>query len=402
MRIGVSCVNLVDRIGGLRVYFNGLFDFLLEYDADNQYVFFFMEKNLPFLDKLKSDTWKRYAVAVADPQQIRRHLDGTDLFFCPVGILEPRPVPIPSVYTLADIQDTFFPQFFSRRSLLARRVHYKGSVRMADRIITISDFSKNALVQRYGTDPRKVARIYLSAEADFFVDATTAPPPPAKELPARYVFYPANRWKHKNHGTLLEAIRILTEDYHDDVSLVLTGDDPENGFDVSAEAARLGMDGRVVSLGFVDRAALIALYRNAVCLCYPSLFEGFGIPLVEAMACGCPVVCSNTTSMPEVVGDAALTADPPDAPGFARHIHALITDEALRADLAEKGRLQARLFSAERTAREHLAVFEEAARAYPPRRYYYYRLPWVDPVYKALLLYRRVGGWITRRPSGEK
>jgi len=273
---------------------------------------------------------------------------------------------------------------------------------MADRIITISDFSKNALVERYGADPQKVARIYLATESDFFVDAGAGPSAPISGLPPRYVFYPANRWKHKNHITLMQAIRILNEDYRDDVSLVLTGDDPENGLDISAEAARLGITGRVVSLGFVDRAELIGLYRNAVCLCYPSLFEGFGIPLVEAMACGCPVVCSNTTSIPEVVGDAALTAEPLDAHGFARHIHALIADEALGTDLTDRGRRRARLFSPEYTARGHLGVFDEAARAYRARRYYYYRLPFVDPAYKAMLFYRRVAGWIRYRILGRK
>ena len=124
---------------------------------------------------------------------------------------------------------------------------------MADRVITISDFSRNALIEHYGVDPRKVVRIYLGAESDFYADYGRAGPPRLDGIPRRYVFYPANRWKHKNHRTLLETIRILNEQYRDDVSLVLTGDDPRDGFDVIAESRRLGIGDRVISLGFVDK-----------------------------------------------------------------------------------------------------------------------------------------------------
>jgi glycosyltransferase involved in cell wall biosynthesis len=386
MKIGVNCINLVDKIGGLKVYFNNLFDFLLENDTTNEYTFFFTEANLRFLSALKSNRWNDRGIRVTRPSEILKHVKKLDLYFCPVGILEPRPVPIPSVYTLADIQDSFLPQFFSRRSLLARRIHYKNSVTMADRVITISDFSRDALIERYGVDPRKVVRIYLNAESDFYADYGRAGPPRPDGIPRRYVFYPANRWKHKNHRTLLETIRILNEQYRDDVSLVLTGDDPRDGFDVLAESRRLGIGDRVISLGFVDKQNLISLYRNAVCLCYPSLFEGFGIPLVEAMAVGCPVICSNTTSIPEVVGDAALQVEPLDSRGFAAAIHAVITDSNVREDLARKGRQQARLFSPGNTSREHLRVFEEASGGFSRKRYFYCRLPFVDPVYKSMRL----------------
>jgi glycosyltransferase involved in cell wall biosynthesis len=390
MRIGVNCTNLVEKIGGLRVYFNNLFDFLLANDTSNEYVFFHMENNLKFLRALKSSKWKERDIQVTRPSEISRHLKKLDLYFCPVGILEPRPVPIPSVYTLTDIQDTFFPQFFSRRSLLARRIHYRNSARMADRVITISEFSRNALISSYALDPQKVVRIYLGAEEEFYTDYDRDASPRMEGVPQRYVLYPANRWKHKNHRTLLESIRILNEEYRDDVSLVLTGDDPHNGFDVLAESRELNISDRVISLGFVDKPNLISLYRNAICLCFPSLFEGFGIPLVEAMAVGCPVVCSNTTSIPEVVGDAAVVVEPLDSRGFAQAIHSIMTDAKLRADLSDRGRSRARLFSTGKTAEGHLRVFEETLACFKRKRYFYYALPFVDPVYKSINLLTRI------------
>jgi glycosyltransferase involved in cell wall biosynthesis len=387
MRIGVSCINLGDKIGGLRIYFANLFDFLLENDAANDYVFFFKEDNVPFLNTLKSKKWTERSIEVTGSLEISRHLKKIDLYFCPVGILEPRPVPVPSVYTLADIQDRFYPQFFTRRSLVARRVHYRNSVKMADSVITISDFSRGALIKHYRTDPRKIVRIYLSAEKDFYTAHDMHGPPAMDGVPQRYIFYPANRWRHKNHRTLLEAIRILNTRYRDDVFLVLTGDDPENGFDVVAESRSLKIADRVISLGFVDKADLISLYRNAICLCYPSLFEGFGIPLVEAMASGCPVVCSNTTSIPEIVGDAAILVDPLDAGGFAEGIHRVISDNKLRTGLIDKGKRRAQLFSPEKTAADHVRVFNEAAGRFKRRRYFYFTLPFVDPIYKSMRLY---------------
>jgi glycosyltransferase involved in cell wall biosynthesis len=390
MKIGVSCVNLAEKIGGLRVYFNSLFDFLIENDTNNEYIFFFTEKNLDFLNALKSKKWTERCIEVANPLEIRGHLKKLDLYFCPVGILDPRPVPVPSIYTLADIQDTFFPQFFTRRSLQARRIHYRNSMKMADRVITHSEFSKDTFVKHYRTDPRKIVRIYLGAERDFYTNNGGYGSPGIDGLPQRYVFYPANRWKHKNHRTLLEAIQILNTRYRDDISLVLTGEDPEYGFDVMAESRRLEITDRVISLGFVDKAALIRLYHNAACLCHPSLFEGFGIPLVEAMACGCPVVCSNTTSIPEVVGDAALLVDPLDAVDMAKSIHLVLTDRRLRTELSDRGRKRAQLFSPEKTAEDHLRVFDEAAGLFKPKRYFYYKLPFVDPIYKAMRLYSRI------------
>lgn len=391
MKIGVSCVNLADKIGGLRVYFNSLFDFLIENDTNNEYIFFFTEKNLGFLNALESKKWTERCIEIANPLEIRGYLKKLDLYFCPVGILDPRPVPVPSVYTLADIQDSFFPQFFTRRSLLARRIHYRNSVKMADRVITHSEFSKDTLVKRYRTDPRKVIKISLSVDKDFYTSNDWCESPLGiTGVGQRYVFYPANRWKHKNHGTLLEAIQILNTRYRDDISLVLTGEDPEYGFDVMAESRKLKITDKVISLGFVDKADLIRLYHNAICLCHPSLFEGFGIPLVEAMACGCPVVCSNTTSIPEVVGDAALLVDPLDAVDMAKSIHLILTDRRLGTELSDRGRKRAQLFSPEKTAEDHLKAFDEAAGLFKPKRYFYYKLPFVDPIYKAIRLYSRI------------
>ena len=120
------------------------------------------------------------------------------------------------------------------------------------------------------------------------------------------------------------------------------------------------------------------------------------------MAVGCPVICSNTTSIPEVVGDAALLIDPLDSHGFARAVHAVITDGQLRAELARKGRQRARRFSPENTAGDHLRVFEEATGRFSRKRYFYYTLPFVDPVYKSMKLLSWIKGRVTSGRTTEE
>src|SRR5581483_1936303 len=143
--------------------------------------------------------------------------------------------------------------------------------------------------------------------------------------------------------------------------LVVAGAAGWKNDDVGREVRRLGLEGIVQFAGYISAADLPALYSAATVFAYPSLFEGFGLPPLEAMACGTPVVCSDTSSLPEVVGDAALMVDPRAADDLAGALRRLLDDVALRAELREAGLARARAFSWQRNARETLAVYHEAA-----------------------------------------
>jgi glycosyltransferase involved in cell wall biosynthesis len=385
MNIGVNCLSLSENIGGIKSYFYNLFNELGKRD-DNKYIFFYSDSNTDLLDRLQNTKWKNDSINVPQTRSIGKYLRDLDLYFCPFGNLDPKPVPVPSVFTLHDIQEEFFPAFFSQRALLYRKIHYYGSTLMADRTITISDFSRDTIVRFHKRNPSKISRIYESVD-DRFYAAGNFPPACLKsdllgKLPDRYIFYPANRWKHKNHQVLLKSLKLLTEHYREDVYLVLTGFDVENGFDLESACKELSIRDRVIPLTYATIDEMLYLYRHAVCLCFPSLFEGFGLPLVEAMACGCPIVCSNATCIPEIARDAALYFDPHNDVQLARNILTVIRDKELTDILITKGKQRSRVFSADTMAEEHLRVFNEAAAAFSRTKYFFFSFPLFGPLYK--------------------
>jgi glycosyltransferase involved in cell wall biosynthesis len=286
-----------------------------------------------------------------------------DLWFCPMTNLDPRHLPIPTVVTIADIQQEYYPEFFTRAELQARALMYGPSCQEATAVITVSEFSKRCLIEQYDLLPEKVHCVYEAGmeRVDDPIRLPTVEEVRRKHhLPAGYGFYPANMWPHKNHQLLLLALHRLRQFHGMTPSLVLTGDDMGQGEQLEALAQHFQLQEQVHYLGYVPTADLPGLYRGAVMLLFPSLFEGFGIPLAEAMALGCPIAAANTGSIPEVVGDAALLFDPRHPDSIAAVWAQLLIDEDLRQALITRGRERATRFSWERVADETLGVFEWA------------------------------------------
>jgi glycosyltransferase involved in cell wall biosynthesis len=374
VRIGVNCYLLQPHIGGLKQYFLTLFRELLTRDDEHEYVFFWYRHNAAELEQIETDRWRRHAVLLEDQRQVLRHLARIDLYFCPFGALYPRPVPCPSVMTLVDIQEAFYPEFFAPADRYMRALHFPGSTRMADRVITISEFSRRTLIERHRLPPARVKVVHLCGDERYARTAEVARPP-AAPLPGRFVFYPANFWKHKNHDVLFQALRLLRRDRGRRLDLVLTGFGQDADTSIMAAAEAHGVRDQVHALGYRSVEELAYLYQRADMLVFPSLFEGFGIPLVEAMAAGCPVVAARATSIPEVVGDAAELFDPVSPAALAAAMERVADDEGWRETLRARGRRRARDFSANRMADGHRAAFQEAAREYSPRAFLWRR--WV-------------------------
>jgi glycosyltransferase involved in cell wall biosynthesis len=399
MRIGVNCFLLQPHIGGLKQYFLTLFDELLAHDRDNEYVFFWYPHNEGELAKLRSERWREHAIQLNyDQREMLAYLDRIDVYFCPFGALYPRPLPLPTAMTMVDIQEVFFPEFFTPDDRYNRDVHFASSTRMADRVITISEFSKATLVEHHRLRPSKVVVAHLSADECFY-HAESVAAPPAAALPEQYIMFPANFWKHKNHDRLLQALRLLREERGLRVDAVFTGFEQANGYPLTARAQDYGIADQVHPLGYVTREELAYLYLHARALVFPSLFEGFGIPLVEAMATGCPVVASNTTSIPEVVGDAAVLFEPTAPSAIAEAVAQVWCDDSLRLRMVERGRRRAEAFSAARTAQAHLTAFAEAKVAYSRRRF-----QWNQHVYQHYYSTRVALRWRRRllRRLGER
>jgi glycosyltransferase involved in cell wall biosynthesis len=388
MRIGVNCFLLQKDIGGLKQYFLQLFNELLKSDDRNSYVFFYFKHNIQELKKLKTDKWKENSILLNDQNEIMQHLEKIDVYFCIFGALWPRPVPKPSVLGLVDIQEKFFPQFFTKQDLWNREMHFMPSTRCADQVVTISEFSKKTMVKFHRIHSHKVHVAYLAAD-EFFYDSATNINKSSISLPENYIFYPANRWLHKNHDNLLKALVILKREHNLLIDCVLTGYDGPNGYPLKGNVEAYGLTNQIHDIGYVSRDELKYIYKNASMLCFPSLFEGFGMPLVEAMACGCPVACSNVTSIPEVVGDAALLFNPEDPEDIAQSILKLLTEKIIKNKLRKKGIERAKLFSQRVTAAKHVEAFKKAAVSFRKKRYYYYKC-FYEPIHRIKMLYKKI------------
>ncbi|RCJ39272.1 hypothetical protein A6769_05725 [Nostoc punctiforme NIES-2108] len=376
MRIGINCFLLQAHIGGLKQYFITLFKELLERDIDNEYIFFWFEHNAEELDKLGTDSWRKNAILLQDQLQVLSYLDKIDLYFCPFGVLYPRPLPKPTVMTLVDIQEVFYPEFFTLEDRYNRELHFPSSTRMADRVITISEFSKGTIVEHHRLAPEKVIVSYLSTDERYYRSNQIAQAPD-RDLPKDFILFPANFWKHKNHDRLLKALRLLKEERNLVIDAVFTGFEQANGYPLSLKAQEYGLRSQVHLLGYVTVEQLAYLYTKARMLVFPSLFEGFGIPLVEAMAAGCPVTAADATSVPEITSSAAELFDPNLPQAIAETIEKVWQDNILRQKMISLGKQRAQEFSPSMTAQSHLTAFTEALQAYS-----YPQFLWNNLVYK--------------------
>jgi glycosyltransferase involved in cell wall biosynthesis len=368
MRIGINCYNLIPQNGGITRYFHSLFNELLIKDTANEYVFFWYTHNAEELGRLSSERWREHGIMLDDQRSVRRYLDKLDLYFCPLNALHPRPLPVPTVVTVADIQEAFFPELFTANALYSRDRHVVGSIRMADRVITHSEFTKRSLVERYQLPEERVLVAHHFANPIFYATDSTLRPT-SLTVPDDFVLFPANFWKHKNHDGLLQALRILRDEHNIQIDVVLTGFPMPNGYPVESKAIEYGISSSIHILGHVKIEDLAVLYRRARMLIFPSRFEGFGIPLVEAMASGCPIAAANVTSIPEITGDAAILFDPNSPRNIANTIATLWLNRSLRREISARGRRRADIFSSTEAVRVHLSTFDQAVRTYSERRY---------------------------------
>jgi len=267
-------------------------------------------------------------------------------------------MPCPSVVTVHDISYARAPELFSRRDRTLLRF-VRGSVRRADRVIAVSEFTRGDASELYGLDPAKIVAIPNGVGAAFH------PVEGAKErvfhrfgIDRPYVLCVGALQPRKNVPLAIEAYAQVAG-RGTDCEFVVAGGDRGGRLDVLDAILRTGLTGRIHLVGRVEDAELPALYSGARALIFPSLYEGFGLPALEAMACGTPVVASNTTGLAEAVGDAGLTVDPRNAEELADAVRRLLDDSALSDRLVAAGLARAAEFTWGRTAAATAAVYRE-------------------------------------------
>ncbi|MCU1432635.1 MAG: glycosyl transferase, group 1 family protein [Actinotalea sp.] len=281
------------------------------------------------------------AQAAASRSRILDEMSPTDVVHYPFT----APVPWPPgdaafVQSLLDVQHLDLPHLFSAAERLYRRRWYDHAARRADRVVTISSFARQSIVDRLGIDPARISVAHLGVDRGSFE--------PQLGERERFLLYPARAWPHKNHACLLEAVRLLRQD-EPGLRLVLTGGGLES----------LGtLPDWVDVRGLVPRAELRSLYRSAACLVFPSLYEGFGLPPLEAMASGCPVAASDAGSLPEICGDAAVLFDARDPAAIAAGVARVLDGST---DLRERGLERVRSFTWDRCVAAHEEAYLAAS-----------------------------------------
>ncbi len=306
----------------------------------------------------------------------------TDLFWSPhynIPLL-----PVKAKKRIVTIHDVFHLAFFNQLTLTQKiyaKLVLNAAVRLSDRIITVSNFSKSEIIKYTGIDKDKITVIYNGIDMSLFrpiTDKLNRPPLSSlnKEtatdidnlrkkyrLPVEFIIFVGNVKPHKNLMRLLEAYELLVKKEGIDRNLVIVGKKDEF---ITGDSKLIRflennsyLQEKVLFTGYVETAELPAIYNSASMLVFPSLYEGFGFPPLEAMACGCPAIVSNAASLPEVCGDAAYYVDPYSVESIAEGMNKVHSDGALREDLIQKGLERAGMFSWEESAKEHMNIFEE-------------------------------------------
>ena len=366
MRIGIDLRKLHDY--GIGTYVRNLVTGLSRQGDETRYVLLCRPEDREFVAGLGPrfeaavERSGNYSVReqVSVPLALRRAR--VDLFHAPHYVVSPLTA-CPFIVTIHDCIHLRFPQYLpNRAAYYYARTMMAMAARRARRVLTVSEASKDDILHYLRIPADKVEVIYNA------LDERLASPPTPEEiarvrdrfmLTSPFILYTGNIKPHKNVDRLIEAFSILRRRGFADVKLLVIGDEISRYQNLRRLVHRFQLHQQVRFLGFVPDATLRALYGLASVFVFPSLYEGFGLPPLEAMAAGVPVVTSNVSSLPEVVGDAALLIDPMDAGAIAGAIARILGDDALRASLVTRGHARVQAFSWTRSVARIREVYEE-------------------------------------------
>ena len=360
MNILIAAWHLKDFNVGLGRYTRGLLSALGEVDQENQYEIVTPQKitglpphhnlryrtvRIPFF---KRRVWEQLAPLLCGAHDVL-HLPYDSCVALKRGKL---------VVTIHDVKPLLFRTGRTRPHVIERLLMPDRFARI-DHVVTISEASRRDIVQHLEFSDDRITVVYPGVDLDRFHPANDAQyvAEQTSGLKSRpYILCVGGADPTKNVEALIDAFGLLRQALQSTYQLVLAGDFRRRE-DIRSRIAKAGIGQHVLFPGIMSDERLIDLYQHAMVFVFPSRYEGFGLPVLEAMACGCPVICSNAASLPEVAGEAALLRDPDDVKGFAEDMERVLMDEELRQDLRQRGLAQAAKFPWGRTARETIAVY---------------------------------------------
>jgi glycosyltransferase involved in cell wall biosynthesis len=369
VHIAIDAHSVGTGLAGNETYAANLVEALAEVDGENRYTIYVTR---PEAERRFAGRWPRVGV--------RKTLPHTPLVRIPLTLsaeLRRRPVdllhvqytappfaPCPVVATIHDLSFEHLPETFRRRSRVQLRLTVRRTARAAAHVIAPSEYTRQDLVKSYGLDPSRVSVVPLAAAPHFrpVEDAAAVARARARyRIGGEYVLAVGSIQPRKNLARLVRAYADLRRERGRSnlPQLVLVGRQAWLYGETLRAVEESGARDSIILTGYVSEGDLPALYTGALCFVYPSFFEGFGLPPLEAMRCGAPVLAGDLTSLPEVVGDAGLLVNPLDTCALARALARLIDDAGLRADLRERGLNRARSFDWRNTARMTLQVYRK-------------------------------------------
>ena len=365
-RFGINeKTGLPVRVGSSEYVFQLLIK-LNKIDKDNDYRIYIPSIASGFNPKtlglpLEDEHWKYIAVEkkvgpwtmVALSRRLFKDKNKLDVFFSPTHYL-PLRIPCPSVISILDVSYLYFPELFKKKDLYQLKLWGGHSIKKATKVLTISKSSKNDIINEYKIKAEKVVVTYPGIKQIANMDKEELDK--KFDIKGDYILFVGTIQPRKNIKRLIQAFAKLNKK---DLNLVIVGKKGWMYEETLNTPQDLGISEKVKFLDFVSDKELPSLYKNALCFVLPSLYEGFGLPLLEAMQYGCPVITSNISSLPEAAGEAALYVDPESVDDIAEKMEKLVTEPKLREDLIKKGYEQVKKFSWEKTARETLKVLEE-------------------------------------------
>ena len=365
MRVAIDARKLHDF--GIGTYIRNLLRHLARIDHDTEFVLLCTEADLGVAAQLGPnfrsvlEPSPNYSIReqIHVPWVLRR--ERPDLFHAPHYVL-PAAIHCNSVVTIHDCIHLMFPQYLPNRMAYAyARAQMWTAAHRSDCILTVSDASKRDILHLFNIPPEKIVVVYNAIDAHFSV--TPHPDAVARvreryQLDHRFLLYVGNIKPHKNLVRLIEAFSELRTGDLEDLKLLIIGDEISKLPALRHAVHRHKLHKHVRFLGYVPDDQLAVLYRLAAVFVFPSLYEGFGLPPLEAMASGTPVVVSNVSSLPEVVGDAAVLVDPHDIDSIVDGLRCVLTNPARADDMRRKGLERAREFSWERSVARTLEVYK--------------------------------------------
>jgi len=365
MRIGIDARLVYYSQAGIGQYILNLTRWLAQIDGANEYVLLQSRKDNSTI--IEQANFRRVSLWTPSHHRFEQHALpaeiarlGLDLLHSP-DFIPPFRANCRTVITVHDLAFLLYPQFLTRES-----ARYYGqvdqAVRRADQIVADSESTRQDVLRLLGVPPDKVSVVYLAANPLYRPISLAQARAWVEEkfgLAGEFILSVGTIEPRKNLPTLLRAYRQLLDAYKLDVTLALVGGEGWLYAEVPTLVKKLRLTDRARFLGRVSDEDLLHLYNAAGVLAHPALYEGFGLPPLEAMSCGTPVVVSNASSLPEVVGDAGLLVEPENVAAWSAALWRVCTDDDLRDELSQKALARSRRFSWERTARQTLRVYEQ-------------------------------------------